>query len=378
MMESRRRQAIFWGAALILSSAALWSLGDTLLPFMLGAAIAYFLDPIADRLERAGLSRIFATAVISAVMVLCFVVTMLLIVPALLSQIRQAIDAAPGLIDRLQTWISTSFPRFSGEEQLLRNALSSLEGSIADIGPNIANQLLSSSLAVVDFLILMVVAPVVAFYLLLDWDRMIAKIDSLLPRHHAMTIREIFDEIDGVLSGFVRGQFTVCMILGSFYAVALSIVGLPFGFLVGMVAGFLSFIPYVGSMTGGVLSIGIALVTFWSDPIWIIATAGIFGFGQFVEGNILSPKLVGKSVGLHPVVLILALSVFGKLFGFAGMLVAVPVAASIGVLSRFLLDRYLKSPLYSGARDAPEPPAQLILSASDLAVRPDDTLPASK
>jgi predicted PurR-regulated permease PerM len=348
-MVSRSRQAWFWGGALVILSTALWILGDTLLPFVLGAAIAYFLDPVADRLERAGLNRVFATAVISTGVILCFVLTVLLIVPALIEQVRQAINAAPGLIDGLQSWIGTRFPRFSSEDQLLRRALASVEGSIAEVGPNVINSVLTSSLAVVDFLVLIVVAPVVAFYLLLDWDRMVNRVDSLLPRQHAQTIRTIFGEIDRVLAGFVRGQFSVCVFLGTFYAVALSFVGLPFGFLVGLVAGFLSFIPYVGSLTGGVLSIGIALVTFWGEPLWIVLVAAIFGFGQFVEGNILSPKLIGKSVGLHPVVLIFALAVFGRLFGFAGLLVAVPAAASLGVLSRFLLDIYLESPLYRGS-----------------------------
>jgi len=171
-----------------------------------------------------------------------------------------------------------------------------------------------------------------------------------LPREHAPAIRGIMRDIDRTLAGFVRGQLSVCVIQGAFYALALSLIGLPFGFLVGMLAGLLAFIPYVGALVGGVLSIGIAIFAFWDTPVWIFVTAGIFAFGQFVEGNVLTPKLVGKSVGLHPVLLILALAVFGKLFGFAGMLVAVPVAATLGVLGRFAVQRYLESPLYTGRR----------------------------
>ena len=178
-----------------------------------------------------------------------------------------------------------------------------------------------------------------------------AKVNAMLPREHALTIRGLAREIDVVLAGFVRGQLSVCLILGSFYAVALMAIGLQFGFLVGLVAGMLSFIPYVGSAIGLLLSVGIALFQFWDDkPVWILATAGIFLFGQFVEGNVLAPNLIGKSVGLHPVWLILALSVFGALFGFAGLLVAVPVAAALGVIGRFLIEQYLASPLYTGAR----------------------------
>ena len=217
-----------------------------------------------------------------------------------------------------------------------------------------ANTVLVGALGVVNVLLLLVISPVVAFYLLLDWDRMIAKVNAMLPREHALTIRGLARDIDVVLAGFVRGQLTVCLILGSFYAVALMAIGLQYGFLVGLVAGMLSFIPYVGSATGLLLSVGIAAIQFWGEPLWILATAGIFLFGQFVEGNVLAPNLIGKSVGLHPVWLILALSVFGALFGFAGLLVAVPVAAALGVIGRFLIEQYLASPLYTGR--APPPP----------------------
>jgi predicted PurR-regulated permease PerM len=347
-MVSPQKQLWFWGIGFLIFAAMLWGLGDTLLPFMLGAAIAYFLDPIADRLERLGLSRALATTIIGIGVVLVLVLAMLLVVPALVVQAREAIEAAPQFLTKLQTILETQFPRIAQEEALLRRGLSQVQQRLAEVGPEIVNSVLASSMAVVDFVLLLVVAPVVAFYLLLDWDRLVARIDHWLPREHANTIRGIFREIDGALSGFVRGQGTVCLILGLFYAIALSLIGLPFGFLVGILAGFLSFIPYVGSLTGGVLSIGIALVTFWSSPLWIGITVGIFAFGQFVEGNILSPRLIGRSVGLHPVVLILALSVFGKLFGFAGLLVAVPVAASLGVIGRFLMGKYLESPLYTG------------------------------
>ncbi|HET9069499.1 MAG TPA: AI-2E family transporter, partial [Amaricoccus sp.] len=165
---------------------------------------------------------------------------------------------------------------------------------------------------------------------------------------HAPTIRRLAREIDVALAGFVRGQLSVCLILGAFYALALMGIGLQYGFLVGLVAGLISFVPYVGSVVGLVLSVGIALIQFWDDKVWVVATAGIFFFGQFVEGNILSPNLIGKSVGLHPVWLILALSVFGTLFGFTGLLVAVPVSAALGVLWRFLVERYRESALYTG------------------------------
>ncbi len=195
---------------------------------------------------------------------------------------------------------------------------------------------------------LLVITPLVTFYMLNDWDRMVARIDSWLPRDHVETVRAMARDINTAMAGFIRGQGTVCLILGIFYAVALIAAGLNFGLLIGLTAGILSFIPYVGAAVGGVLAIATALVQFWPDWVQILIIVAIFAGGQFLEGNILSPKLVGRSIGVHPVWLMFALFAFGYLFGFAGMLLAVPLAAAIGVLSRFLLDQYLGSKLYLG------------------------------
>jgi predicted PurR-regulated permease PerM len=194
----------------------------------------------------------------------------------------------------------------------------------------------------------MVITPVVGVYLLLDWDRMIDRIDALLPRDHAPVIRRLAAEIDTTLASFIRGMGTVCLILGTYYAASLMLVGLQFGLVVGFIAGLVTFIPYLGAMIGGSLAIGLALFQFWGDWVSVGLVAGIFVVGQVIEGNILTPKLVGKSVGLHPVWLLLALSIFGALFGFVGMLIAVPVAAALGVIARFAAAQYTQSPLYRG------------------------------
>jgi predicted PurR-regulated permease PerM len=177
---------------------------------------------------------------------------------------------------------------------------------------------------------------------------MVARIDHLLPRDHAPIIRRLAGEIDAALASFVRGMGTVCLILGSFYAVALMLVGLQFGLVVGALAGLLTFIPYVGAIFGGALALGLALFQFWGDWLSIALVAAIFVSGQVIEGNFLTPRLVGSSVGLHPVWLIFALSAFGTLFGFVGMLVAVPVAAALGVIARFAVAEYQKGRLYRG------------------------------
>jgi predicted PurR-regulated permease PerM len=188
----------------------------------------------------------------------------------------------------------------------------------------------------------------VAFYLLADWDHIVAKMDGWLPRDHAEEVRTIARDINTAMAGFIRGQGTVCLLLGVFYAAGLTLAGLKFGLAIGLGAGLLSFIPYIGALIGGVMAIGVGLVQFWPDWSAIAIIIGVFVAGQFIEGNFLSPKLVGGSIGLHPVWLMFALFAFSYVFGFVGLLLAVPMAAAAGVLVRYALSRYLKSRLYTG------------------------------
>lgn len=348
MAFSAQKQRRIWGIGFVILALVLWLLAGTLLPYIAGAAIAYVLDPLADRLERLGLGRVMATSVIAITVVVLAAGVFVLMLPVLIDQLQGLIVATPDAFNQATDFLARRFPEIFDESSPLRRYVASMSTVLGDGGATVLNQVLVSSLALLDFAVILLVTPVVAFYLLLDWDGIVAKMNGALPRRNAPVIRRLGREIDAVLAGFVRGQLSVCVILGTYYAVALMAIGLQFGFLVGFVAGMISFIPYVGSIIGLTLSMGIALYQFWGEPFWIFAVAGIFFFGQFVEGNILSPHLVGKSVGLHPVALLLALSVFGSLFGFAGMLIAVPVAAAMGVLARFGFEQYLASPLYSG------------------------------
>lgn len=351
---SAGEQVRWWGLGLALLVLFLWAVGQALLPFIAGAAIAYLLDPVADRLERLGLSRTLATVAITAGAVLALATVLVLLLPAVVGQVGALLRAAPGTVEAFRLIAADWAPELFGEGSDIRASLAQAMEQYRDQGLAFLRGLLASSLAVVDFLLLVVLAPVVAFYLLLDWDRMIAAIDRLLPREHAPVLRRLAGEIDRVLAGFVRGQLLVCAILGSFYAVALVLIGLRFGLLIGLFAGLVSFIPFVGSILGGALSIGVALFQFWGDWAWIGAVAAVFAAGQALEGNVLTPRLVGSSVGLHPVWLMLALAVFGALLGFTGLLVAVPAAAAIGVLSRFAVELYTAGRLYRGPAAPPE------------------------
>lgn len=343
-----REQAKYWGVALVVMFALLWFLGDVILPFLVGGAVAYFMDPVCDRLERLGLSRIAATAVLTLGAVLMFVLLVLAVIPTLIEQLTALVNAAPAIATEFQTFLINRFPELQDETSTIRQTLERIAEAIQSKGGELAQGLLSSALGVINAVVFIVVVPVVAFYMLMDWDHMVAKLDAILPRDHAPVVRRLATEIDTTLSAFVRGQLTVCLLLGTFYSAALMLAGLQFGLIVGAIAGAITFIPYVGALVGGALAIGLALFQFWGDWLSIGIIAVIFGFGQFVEGNILTPKLVGESVGLHPVWLIFALSAFGSVFGIVGMLVAVPVAAALGVLIRFALQQYQASLLYQG------------------------------
>jgi predicted PurR-regulated permease PerM len=341
-------QIKYWGLAAAILAVVLWFLGDVLLPFVLGGAIAYCLDPVADWLERRGLSRALSVAVITILAVVIFVVFALAVVPTLVQQAIALFNLMPQLFGDLQAFLTERFPSLMDETSAARGALVGLGETIRDKGASLLETAVSSAASFLNVILLFVIVPVVAIYMLVDWDNMVARVDELLPRDHAPAIRKLANEVDRVLAGFVRGMGTVSLVLGIYYAVALWLVGLQFGLIIGVVAGMLTFIPYVGAIVGGALAIGLALFQFWGDWLWIVVVYAIFQSGQFVEGNILTPKLVGNSVGLHPVWLLLALSVFGSLFGFVGLLVAVPLAAALGVLIRFLADQYKSGRLYRG------------------------------
>ena len=348
-----KRQALFWGIALALFIAFLMVFSSILLPFVAGMALAYFLDPVADRLERLGLSRMLATVVILIAFVIVFVLALVIIIPVLANQISDFIAHLPGYVSQLQALIASSGDTFlpdwvSGQIAAIKENFSKYLAEGAGFLGTLVNQIWNSGKALVDIISLFVLTPVVAFYLLLDWDRMVERVDSWVPRDHVETVRKIASDMNDAISGFVRGQGSLCIILALYYGIGLSLAGLNFGLLIGLFTGAISFIPYIGSILGLVLAVGVALVQFWPDYPMVILILVIFFSGQFIEGNILQPKLVGNSVGLHPVWLMFALVAFGALFGFVGLMVAVPAAAVVGVLVRFALGRYLDSNLYHG------------------------------
>jgi predicted PurR-regulated permease PerM len=344
-----RTQLMFWLGALLFLALFLWVFSDILLPFILGMALAYLLDPLADWLQRWGMSRFWATITIVVLTVLVLTLVALIVVPLLFAQLSAFLERLPSYVTQIQGLGNRFFQTRIGQFFRTQGSGPNVDQMVSQGASWIATVVASiwaGGAAVINVVSLIVVTPVVAFYLLYDWDNMLTRVDGLLPREHAETVRALGREINLAIAGFIRGQGALCAILGLFYAISLSILGLNFGFLIGSVAGLISFIPFVGSIVGFVVAVGVAVVQFWPDWVWVVAIAGVFAVGQFIEGNILQPRLVGSSIGVHPVWLMFALFAFGHLFGFVGVLLAVPVTAAIGVLVRFALERYRLSRLY--------------------------------
>ena len=346
-----RRQIYFWLLFAAFVALFLFVFRGILLPFVAGMALAYFLDPIADRLEKIGFNRLWATTTIMLFFLILVIAVLLLFIPLLVQQSYEIAQQFPKYMYELERYLETT--QFSRVIAWANDQLASVSKNLgnmlsngASIAGTVFGQIWSSSMAVINLVSFFVLAPVIAFYLLLGWDRMVKKIDQWVPRGQVDDVRYLAGQINEVISGFVRGQGSLCIILAVYYAITLTLAGLNFGALIGIFAGLVSFIPYLGSTSGLILSMGVAMFQFWPD-FWMIALIfGIYLFGQFLEGNVLQPKLVGSSVRLHPVWLMFALFAFGVLFGFVGLLVAVPVSAAVGVLVRFAIDRYLTSDLY--------------------------------
>lgn len=356
-MSIARRQAIFWFGGLALFFAMLWLLSGVMLPFAAGFAIAYFLHPLAGRFERFGLTRGLASMVALFLFLLVLVLIVLLALPIFETQILELIGKLPDLVAEVrreaETGMQLAQQRLSPEDfARLRDAVG---GKLADVFTwlgEVIRRVLTGGFALANLLSLVFVTPVVTFFLLRDWDKIVADCDKWLPRQHVEVIREQARLIDRTLAAFLRGQFTLCLVLGVYYAIALSITGLQFGLVIGLLVGLLAFIPYLGVATGFTLSIMLALTQFadWKHVGYVVL---VFVIGQLTESNYLSPQLVGERVHLHPVWVIFALLAFGTLFGFIGVLIAVPFAAVIGVLVRFGIKCYLASPLYDPAGAGP-------------------------
>ena len=328
-----------------------------LLPFVAATGIAYFLDPVAVRMTKVGTPR-WVAAVLLVIGLLAGMLTFaLLLYPIILSQLGLLLERVPDYVVEVQAWASGTLSHLQEHlgpdfvDNKLREIVSAHAGAMIPFAVGALTRVIGGGFAIVNALTLLVVTPIAAFYLLRDWPRLVAKADSLIPLRYAGIIRAQVHEVDRILSAWLRGQLLCCLMLAAFYAVGLTVVGLDLGLIVGLTAGLLSFIPYVGTITGAVTSIGLAIAQF---PNWhgVSYVAAVFLLGQILEGYVIYPRLLGNRVELHDVLVIFALLAGGAAFGFLGVLLAVPVTAALGVLARFWIRRYLRSPLYL---DPPQP-----------------------
>jgi predicted PurR-regulated permease PerM len=357
-----QRQVLFWLAAALLALVALLTLRGVLLPFLVGMVIAYALNPLADRLEAIGFNRLVASGLIVLVLVVLLLLALVLLVPLLVNQLQQLAVSLPGEAERLkgllEDWARLRFgDRFPEFQAGLDRAVAEFKGNWSGLAATVAQSLWSQGLALFNFASILLITPLVVFYFLVDWHRMLAKVGGWLPRDHEPTIRRLAGEIDDAISAFIRGQGLVCLILGLYYAIALTGIGLRYGLLLGLATGVLHFVPIVGWTLGLIVSASLAVIQHWPDTMPLLKVLAVFAAGIAVDAAVLSPKIVGQKIGLHPVWLIFALFVFSYVFGFVGVLVAVPVAAAIAVLVRFGLEVYLASSIYHGHADGePEKP----------------------
>ena len=348
--ESSRRWQLLAIAAVIVF--LIWLLGPVLMPFAIGAMLGYLGDPLADRLQRWGLGRNWAAAVVFLVLLLVFGGVLLLLIPLISHQIERLISNLPKYGEWAQNtawpWLQTHLhldPHALNGEHLLGMIKGHL-GSAGDVASFLLGTVTSSGMHLVLWLTNFVLVPVVAFYLLRDWDRLMATIDRTLPRSIQPTVAHLARESDAILGAFVRGQLLVMLALGAFYGAGLALTGLSVGPLIGMVAGLLSFVPYLGFIIGFVAAI-VAVLVQYGDWLHVLLVCGVFVVGQVLEGYVLVPRLVGGKIGLHPVAVIFAVMAGGYLFGFLGVLLALPAASVIMVLLRYLLERYRLSELYT-------------------------------
>jgi predicted PurR-regulated permease PerM len=348
---SQERRLILWLLVFAALVTFIYILRGALFPFVAGMAVAYLLDPVADWLERLGVPRSVASLLIVLVFILVLVIILVVLVPILIEQVMDLVARAPAYIESLRREAMPILRKIRanltpGQAAQVDEAIRSHAGDVIGWIGTILRSIVSGGAALLGILGLVIIMPFVAFYMIRDWDRLVAHIDSLLPKKGGDTIRVLAREIDDRLSGFVRGQALVCLLLGVWYATGLTLVGLDFGLLLGVTAGILSIIPYLGNIVGLGTSLLLAIAQFdsWTR---VVLVAAVFVSGQVIEGNFVTPKIVGDRVGLHPIWLLFAVTAGGALLGITGALLAIPIAATLGVLIRFAVQRYRESPLYA-------------------------------
>lgn len=351
-----RSPALFWGGLILALGLFLGAVSSVLLPFVLGMLLAYLLDPLADKLEKLGCSRTGATAIITLLLFASLIGLLLWVMPLVLNQLSGLLSALPDTFDRLDLTLRKAANSVMGVipgvdandgSLLFRETMYKVSQQLVGEPADLAKKVVASGAAILNVLSLLFITPIVSFYCLRDWDAMVKTVDGLLPHDYAPTVREQVRAIDDTLSGFLRGQLNVMLILAVYYCVALSLIDVPFAIIIGLLSAVFIIIPYIGTMLTMMLGLGVV----WAESgmgVPLYATIAVFVFGQVMEQQVLTPKIVGEKVGLHPLWMLFGMLAGAALFGFVGVLLAVPLAAVAGVLVRFAVARYKQSAYYKG------------------------------
>ncbi len=342
------RPATFWIAVCAVALVALVLLREILLPFVVGALLAYLLVPAVDRLERFGINRTFAALAVMLPLIVGIVAVILVMFPVIIGEIRFFVEEFPRYVTRLQSLVTEAsgpwMHSVMGEDLHIEQSSSDVVRTMGSRWlDSFLNSLWSSGRALISLLSLVVVTPIIAIYLAIDWHRMIATVDGWFAPEYRGDIRALGHEIHDTVAGFVRGQVVICLVLAVVYAATLKVTGLNHAILIGFTAGLISFVPYLGAATGILVSVCVALDQFWPNWALVVVVGGIFIVGEMLADYVLSPRLIGRRVKLNPVWMLFALFAFGWLFGFIGVLLAIPVAASLGVVLRFARRKSLPS-----------------------------------
>lgn len=345
-------QAAFWLTLITVVSLAGLLFSNIMVPFVIGAVLAYFMQPTMRWMVNQGVPRVAGAALLLTLIMGVLVGAVAFAAPIILTEIADLLQRAPQILTQIKEVFGEGSPNvFRSASEQTEELLSDAAKAASENREEVLRGLYAGVSGLTQLALFWVVMPVVAFYMLMDWDRLIRTLDDAIPRHHLTTVRSLAADIDATLAGFVRGQALVCVILAVYYASVLLILGLNYGLAIGVTSGLISFIPYVGAILGGALAIGVATWHFWSEPYLIMVVVALYAFGQVLEQQILVPKLIGDSVKLHPVWLIFAVLALGSLFGFVGALLSVPLAAVLGVLVRHAYLRYRASPLFAPQAD---------------------------
>ena len=348
----RESQTRFWLIISAIFTGLLYLMAPVLTPFLFAALLAYLGDPLIDRLEARKIPRAWAVALVFGAILFSLLLLLLFLIPMLTHQFKGLIQRLPTHIDWFQTHVLPWLEAHLGVEpesfslRSVQTKLVAFADDIGDLAGSLLESFRASSTALITWMANLILVPVVTFYLLRDWDLLVAKVQELLPRRIEPVVSKLARESDDVIGAFLRGQVIVMAALGVIYSLGLALIGLEFSLLIGMLAGLVSFVPYLGLITGIVVASIAALMQFHS-VLSLVPVCMVFGVGQLISDFLLTPKLVGDRIGLHPVAVLFAVLAGGHLFGFFGILLALPVAAVIAVLLRHAHDEYIKSVLYS-------------------------------